>query len=329
MDLDNEDDEHRPITAQTINDSYHSVRLLYRRLCEERKGVNKLEAQCKEQVLELQRKLDFAKSLPKEGEGSISSSEITEMKEQLRDIQCTLRKPAALLLEILVGKISVTIPNRDDLLTYKQNYESFKLVNVVIIWMLSVLSLIMDNYTMPAALVHCASVCYYFTITLRELILISNGSRIQPWWLVHHYLSIVIATLLLIWPPGPCYDAFKTQFMLFTCFLTFVMGLQFRYQRGKLYRQIAMGQKHPLSLSKEGEKIKPSKMSILVVCLILIYVFQLYNSVTVMHLYLSSDLQCNHWEMPVVSVLFAVLALGNFTTLSSVIYDKSKKQKTV
>lgn len=51
----------------------------------------------------------------REGEGSVSGGEISEMREQLRDIQCTFRKPAFLLLELLVGKISVTIPNRDDL----------------------------------------------------------------------------------------------------------------------------------------------------------------------------------------------------------------------
>jgi len=51
-------------------------------------------------------------------------------------------------------------------------------------------------------------------------------------------------------PPGECYTAFKNQFMLFTFCLTLVMGLQFRYQRAKLYRQVAMGEKHHMTVSQ-------------------------------------------------------------------------------
>ncbi len=32
--------------------------------------------------------------------------------------------------------------------------------------------------------------------------------------------------------------------------LGIVMGLQFRYQRAKLYRQVSMGEKHPMSISQ-------------------------------------------------------------------------------
>ena len=66
---------------------------------------------------------------------------------------------------------------------------------------------------------HCVSVWYYFTVTIRELILINNGSksvvstlssvslavsvvvcvRINWWWMTHHYCSIAVSGLLLGW----------------------------------------------------------------------------------------------------------------------------------
>ena len=148
--------------------------------------------------------------------------------------------------------------------TYKQEYEKFKMFNTITILILSLISVVFPDYlwvepiivngqdselmicsfqclsflicllslllsvsSIPGALVHCVSVWHYFTITLRELILLSNGSkweqpirhanrihkkehwslcslslgacRIKRWWLMHHYLSIAIATLLLTW----------------------------------------------------------------------------------------------------------------------------------
>ncbi len=42
-------------------------------------------------------------------------------------------------------------------------------------------------------------VSYYFIVTIREHILIANGSRILHWWLVHHYLAILLAVIMLTW----------------------------------------------------------------------------------------------------------------------------------
>jgi TMPIT-like protein len=42
---------------------------------------------------------------------------------------------------------------------------------------------------------------------LRENILKANGSNIRTWWVVHHYLSIAVSLVLLLWPPhSPSYN---------------------------------------------------------------------------------------------------------------------------
>jgi len=38
---------------------------------------------------------------------------------------------------------------------------------------------------------------FYSSLALRENILRINGSRIHPWWLWHHYVSIAISTLTM------------------------------------------------------------------------------------------------------------------------------------
>ena len=40
-------------------------------------------------------------------------------------------------------------------------------------------------------------------VTLREHILWVNGSLIRRWWIWHHYLSIALTAVLLIWPVTP------------------------------------------------------------------------------------------------------------------------------
>ena len=39
---------------------------------------------------------------------------------------------------------------------------------------------------------------YYCSAVLRQHILMVNGSSIQPWWILHHYISIAISGVLLV-----------------------------------------------------------------------------------------------------------------------------------
>ncbi len=112
-------------------------------------------------------------------------------------------------------------------------------------------------------------------------------------------LYIHVGWFLPCRPPGDCYQSFRTQFMLFSCvlsklssshcillagqscscnwllfqscictvvvitaifFIAFVMLLQFRYQRAKLYRQVAMGKKHHLSVSQGRQCISENRL---------------------------------------------------------------------
>ena len=44
--------------------------------------------------------------------------------------------------------------------------------------------------------------------------------RIKGWWVIHHYLSVVLCGILLIWPSGVSYDMFRNRFMAFSLYLS-------------------------------------------------------------------------------------------------------------
>ncbi|VDP96199.1 unnamed protein product, partial [Trichobilharzia regenti] len=48
-------------------------------------------------------------------------------------------------------------------------------------------------------LFHFLLVWYYCTLTIRERILIANGSRIKGWWNISHFMSTVNSGIMLIW----------------------------------------------------------------------------------------------------------------------------------
>ena len=93
------------------------------------------------------------------------------------------------------------------------------------------------------------------------------------------------------------------------------MGLQFRHQQAKLYREVAMGEKHLLSITRGkylyilscipallnsslfSLDMRPSVSNFLVTCLVGIYIFQFYNGYRLLALYFFSGVDCPHWQV--------------------------------
>lgn len=137
---------------------------------------------------------------------------------------------------------------------------------------------------------------YYCTIQLREHILIANGSRIRPWWIWHHYYSIVLVALLVIWQDGYASRSFYPQFNWFCLYVGMycclgvhevavdiilsvgrrdfqdtvpvraglVQFLEFQYQRRRLYTLRALGKADAMQLSAEGAESWQSNLTYLI-----------------------------------------------------------------
>lgn len=163
-------------------------------------------------------------------------------------------------------------------------------------------------------------VWYYCTLTIRESILKVNGSRIKGWWRAHHFISTVCAGVLLIWPQGEPWQLFRTQFMYFNAYISMVQFLQFRYQRGVLYRLKALGERHDMDITIEGfHSWMWRGLTFLLPFLFVGYIFQAYNSYALWKLSAHPDAP---WQVLCLSILFFVLFVGNTLTTLWIIPEK-------
>lgn len=171
-------------------------------------------------------------------------------------------------------------------------------------------------------------VWYYCTLTIRESILKVNGSKIKGWWRMHHFLSTALSGVLLIWPNNSVYYSFRSQFMWFNVYISksylkrllsrqksiyiywlqsfwfyfegLVQFLQFRYQRGVLYRLRALGERHNMDITIEGfHSWMWRGLSFLLPFLFIGYMFQMYNAYV---LYLLSYDPEASWQVSLVTL---------------------------
>jgi len=247
--------------------------------------------------------------------------EIAVRKNELRDIEDALPKDNGIYLRIILGTVNVSLISKAAKYGYKNDYELFKLRVTSVAFALSLLILTILKYRFWETILTFLLVWYYCTLTIRESILTNNGSRIKGWWVTHHFVSTVVAGVLLVWPDGTTYQLFRTQYILFVLYLSFVQFLQYYYQRGCLYRLRALGERHNMDITAEGFQSWMWKgLSFILPFLCAAYIFQLYNAYVLMRLSFHED--CDEWQVPLLSFLFLVLFVGNVGTTLLVMRKK-------
>ncbi len=144
---------------------------------------------------------------------------------------------------------------------YKDEYEKFKERVTYVVLITTFIAYIFSTRATDA-MNHFLLVWYYCTLTIRESILIVNGSkfvsqlrrvhefyRIKGWWLYHHFVSAILCGVALTWPDTECYRDFRTAFLVFCGYLAIVQLMQVQYQRGCLRRLRALGQRHAMDIT--------------------------------------------------------------------------------
>ncbi|XP_035895184.1 transmembrane protein 120 homolog isoform X1 [Anopheles stephensi] len=270
---------------------------------------------------------------------------IMKRKAQIHEIEQGLPQQNSRYLKIILGDVNVSILNRNDKIRYKDEYEKFKLILNVIGLLLSFLNIVY-NYRALELVFLFLLVWYYCTLTIRESILKVNGSRIKGWWRLHHFISTVCAGVLLVWPQGEPWQLFRTQFMYFNVYISMVQYMQFRYQKGVLYRLKALGERHNMDITIEGfHSWMWRGLKFLFPFLFVGYLFQFYNAFTLYHLTNHPDATwqvCTpHYtlhpppfltdlsrlpQIPVLSILFLILFVGNSLTTLMVILQKQTER---
>uniref|UniRef100_A0A673UZL7 Transmembrane protein 120B n=1 Tax=Suricata suricatta TaxID=37032 RepID=A0A673UZL7_SURSU len=180
------------------------------------------------------------------------SANIKERQNIFFDMEAYLPKKNGLYLNLVLGNVNVTLLSNQAKFAYKDEYEKFKLYLTIILLLGAVACRFVLHYRVTDEVFNFLLVWYYCTLTIRESILISNGSRIKGWWVSHHYVSTFLSGVMLTWPNGLIYQKFRNQFLAFSIFQSCVQFLQYYYQRGCLYRLRALGERNHLDLTVEG-----------------------------------------------------------------------------
>uniref|UniRef100_A0A8C5GQ97 Transmembrane protein 120A n=1 Tax=Gouania willdenowi TaxID=441366 RepID=A0A8C5GQ97_GOUWI len=164
---------------------------------------------------------------------------------------------------------------------------------------------------------------YYCTLTIRESILITNGSRIKGWWVFHHYVSAFLSGVMLTWPEGNLNKIFRNQFLAYSLYQSFVQCLQCYYQSGCLYRLRALGERHNMDLTVEGFQSWMWKgLTFLLPFLFFGHFWQLFISISLFRM--SQLPECKEWQISMCGFCFLVLFMGNFFTTLAVVHQKQK-----
>lgn len=103
-----------------------------------------------------------------------------------------------------------------------------------------------------------------------------------------------------------------------------VQYLQFRYQKGVLYRLKALGERHNMDITIEGfHSWMWRGLSFLLPFLFAGYVFQAYNAYVLFNISYHKDAT---WQVFALSAMFAVLFVGNTVTTLLVVPQKMREQ---
>ncbi|XP_036165590.1 ion channel TACAN isoform X2 [Myotis myotis] len=222
-------------------------------------------------------------------------NQIKERQGLFFDMEAYLPKKNGLYLSLVLGNVNVTLLSKQAKFAYKDEYEKFKLYLTIILILISFTCRFLLNSRVTDAAFNFLLVWYYCTLTIRESILINNGSRIKGWWVFHHYVSTFLSGVMLTWPDGLMYQKFRNQFLSFSMYQSFVQFLQYYYQSGCLYRLRALGERHTMDLTVEGfQSWMWRGLTFLLPFLFFGHFWQLFNALTLFSL--ARDPECKEWQ---------------------------------
>ena len=257
---------------------------------------------------------------------------IKQRSDYLKRIKYTLPQAPETYLRVILGsELPVSILDKSEQWKYKESYEQFKLrVTLVIMIVSFLMSTVFPSNRALDALFHFLLVWYYCTLTIRESILVVNGSNIQFWWRLHHFISTIGTCIILIWPSTNSYKLFRQQHYLFSLYISIVQVLLYYYQRGLLYRLRALGDSDELQITIEGfHSWMLRGLSFLAPFLFIGYLFQLYNAYVLYGLSIRPVAEPNpDWQfmLKILSAICLLLFLGNFITMYLVIRRKIRER---
>ncbi|XP_063349648.1 ion channel TACAN-like isoform X2 [Pelmatolapia mariae] len=316
-----------------LEEEYQQLQETHRMYLKKLDELSKLQSNCSSSISRQRKRLNEISQLVKKSSKGSSEEDakiLDEIKEKIKirpnaffQMEAFLPKKNGLYLSLVLGNVNVTLFNKQSKFAYKDEYEKFKLCLTVILLLFSFICYFFVSYRFSDVILNFLLVWYYCTLTIRESILITNGSRIKGWWVFHHYISAVLSGVMLTWPEGNLYHIFRNQFLAYSLYQSFVQCLQCYYQSGCLYRLRALGERHNMDLTVEGFQSWMWKgLTFLLPFLFFGHFWQLFNGLSLFRM--AQLPECKEWQVSVCGLCFLILFAGNFFTTVAVVRQKLK-----
>uniref|UniRef100_A0A8C7ABG6 Transmembrane protein 120A n=1 Tax=Neovison vison TaxID=452646 RepID=A0A8C7ABG6_NEOVI len=285
---------------QSIQETHRLYRLKLEELTKLQNSCTGAITRQKKQLQELALVLKKCKPSLQSGAREAAQELENQIKERqglFFDMEAYLPKKNGLYLSLVLGNVNVTLLSKQAKFAYKDEYEKFKLYLTIILILISFTCRFLLNSRVTDAAFNFLLVWYYCTLTIRESILINNGSRwgrgVDPGC---SELLPALSSAFCLRPDGLMYQKFRNQFLSFSMYQSFVQFLQYYYQSGCLYRLRALGERHTMDLTVEGfQSWMWRGLTFLLPFLFFGHFWQLFNALTLFSL--ARDPECKEWQV--------------------------------
>ncbi|KAJ4803767.1 Transmembrane protein [Rhynchospora pubera] len=276
---------------------------------------------------------------------------IDKIEEELYKAQWILNEGdvAALLpsrthgrfLKMVLGPVDVRVSRKEEKLKIKEEYNKYRDKTAFLFLLFPSTLLVLRSWiwngcfpALPVQLYQAWLLYLYTNLALRENILRANGSDIRPWWIYHHYCTMLMALVSLTWEikgePDCANKQRGVQLLLAWAIMQGIaMLLQNRYQRQRLYTRIALGKAKRMDVVWGEAAGVEGQLWLLYPILFTLQAFEAYVGMLLLKTALDGVIP--QWQVIVCGVLLVVMAVGNFMntvqTLVSKFRFKAKVKK--
>eukprot|EP01083_Nonionella_stella_P104264 298572_1 len=312
-------------TVNNINSEFRSVDSIFSK----HRRLKKVYVELETQLRELKKELGDLNEL------NALESSLQEIKAIVDDLGKSKRKTGSHFVSLLMGKVSVRIWNKGDRYKFKTEYNRFKERWMSIFFIFPAIQILFGFSQMINQIQALLFFFYYGSLAIRENILSLNGSRIEAWWIYHHYWSIAIALLTLIIYSDDALVSSDNSIIYLNYFFFYqglVMLLQNDYQKNRHYARKALAKKSQLdpTTSEVIDETPHAKYKLLLPALYATYCAQL--CISIYFLFLSSYnalSQLKSIQIIAMAICWFVLSIGNASTLSKVLKKKKLRLKAM
>ncbi|KAI5192430.1 hypothetical protein NEMIN01_2017 [Nematocida minor] len=223
------------------------------------------------------------------------------------------------ILQLTLGVGELKLPEKLKY-KYKSAYETFKLTSTIIVTLFTLLNLLISQSKIMDTLQILTQMYIYSTLTIREHILINNGSHIKKWWILHHYICIVITGMMLTCPEES-FSLIRTPVLKFLFLLSCSQVVQYQYQMRRLYVLRALKKADPLEITSDVMNVSLiANLWVAVAILVLFQFIQIYVSYYIYTLHVVH--KWTNYQPLIGAILICVMAFGNMFTIFYTCYNK-------